>query len=199
VTTTPRAPARQRWLIPTLIVVLSVTIGGGLLLREVYRPSVVEQPSVAPALPESSSLAPEAQPGPGLVVMSPDALDHPQSQAVTTLIQDYFDAINGKDYPKWTAAVSQERRQTKTKAEWLGDYRSTKDGSILVYRIETVSPGELRVFVGFTSTQDLSDAPVGFPETCVRWRLILPVVLEDNRLRVDVTMAGTPEREKCTP
>jgi hypothetical protein len=175
-----------------------MTIGGGLLLREVYRPSVVEQPSSAPVLPESSSLAPEAQPGPGLVVMSPDALDHPQSQAVTTLMQDYFDAINAKDYPKWTVVVSQERRQTKTKAEWLGDYRSTKDGSILVYRVETVSPGELRVFVGFTSTQDLADAPVGFPETCVRWRLVLPVVLEDNRLRVDVTMAGTPEREKCT-
>jgi hypothetical protein len=195
--TTPRAPARQRWLIPTLIVVLSVTIGGGLLLREVYRPAVIEQPSTAPPLPESSSLSPGEQPGPGLVVLSPDVLDHPQSQAVNTLIQDYFDAINKKDYPKWLAAVSAERRQTKTKAEWQSDYRSTKDGSILVYRVETVSPGQLRVFVGFTSTQDLVDAPSGFPETCVRWRLILPVVSEENRLRVDVTLTGTPEREKC--
>jgi hypothetical protein len=177
-------------------VVLSVTIGSGLLLRELYRPAVVEQPSTAPPLPESSSLSPSEQPGPGLVVLSPDALDHPQSPAVNTLIQDYFDSINSKDYPKWAVAVSAERRQTKSKAAWLSDYRSTKDGSILVYRVETVSPGQLRVLVGFTSTQDLADAPQGFPETCIRWRLVLPVVSEENRLRVDV-MPGTPERERC--
>ena len=177
--------------------VLSVTISGGLLLRELYRPVTVEQPNTAPPLPESSTLSRAEQPGPGSAVLSPDALAHPQSQAVNTLIQNYFDAINGRDYAKWSAAVSAERRQTKSRSDWLADYRSTKDGSILVYRIETLSPGQLRVLVAFTSTQDLADAPLGFPETCVRWRLILPVVPEENRLRVDVTLPGTPEREKC--
>jgi hypothetical protein len=195
--TTSPGPARQRWLIPALIVVLSLTIGGGLLARELYQPPDLEPVNPAPPTVQGSLPAAE-QPGSSTVELTTDAADHPQGQGVRTLLQNYFNAINDRDYPKWTAAVTAERRQTKTRTEWLADFKSTKDGSILVYRIDTVSPGQLRVLVALTSTQNESDAPVGLPATCVRWRLALPVVMQDGGLRIDVVLAGAAtEREKC--
>ena len=195
--TTSTAPHRPRWLIPALIVLLSSTIGGGLLARELYRPADLEP--VIPAPPTvPSSLSAAEQPGPTTVELTPDAVAHPQEQGVRALLQNYFNAINDRDFLKWTVAVSAERRQTKTRPDWLLAFKSTRDGSILVYRIETVSPGQLRVLVGFTSTQNERDAPVGLPESCVRWRLALPVVMQDGGLRVDVVLPGTAtEREKC--
>lgn len=189
--------ARQRWLIPALVVVLSLTVAGGLLARELYR-----QPSEEPILPVtqplSSSLRPSEQPGPRTVGLTADATAHPQHEQVRAVLQSYFDAINNRDYGQWASSVSAERRQNKTRNEWTGEYRSTKDGSILVYRIETVEPAQLRVLVAFTSTQELSDAPVGVPETCIHWWLILPVVLQDGRWRLDAVAPGTtPERQKC--
>jgi hypothetical protein len=197
---TTLTPARQRWLIPTLIVLLSLTIGGGLLAREWYRPVAAALPAgenvVVPA-PVTTSLSPAEQPGSDVVGLTPDAAAHPQSKAVVALLQSYFTAINKKDYRLWTLAVSTERRQSKTEAEWQSDYRSTRDGSILAYRIESAALNQLRVLVAFTSTQDERDAPVGLPEHCIRWRLTLPVIVQGGGLRVDVTTTNAPERGKC--
>jgi hypothetical protein len=184
-------------LIPALIGALSMTIGGGLLAREAYRQPGQELDASA-VLPGPSSLPPAQQPGPATVEMTPDTAAHPQRETVRALLQSYFDAINERDYLLWASSVTVERRASKTRNEWLDDYSSTKDGSILVYRIETPGPGQLRVLAGFTSTQDLSDAPAGLRSDCIRWRLTLPVVLEEGRWRVDAVSPGTtPEREKC--
>lgn len=180
-----------------MIVVLSLTIGGGLLLREVYRPISIAQPSTVPSVVPSNPMAPEDEPGAAAVASTPDGADHPQAAGVVALLQGYFDAINARDYPRWVASVSAQRRETKSAAAWLSDYQSTKDGSILLYRIETVTPGQFRVFVGFTSTQDVEDAPADLPVSCIRWRLVLPVVTEATRLRVDVVLPGTPEHDRC--
>jgi hypothetical protein len=196
---TTSTPARQRWLIPTLIVLLSLTIGGGLLVRELYRPVSAETPgqSLISSAPVTTTLPPAQQPGPRVVGLTTDAAVHPQSAAVRALLQNYFDSINKRDYHLWTVAVSADRRATKTETEWKSDYKSTYDGSILAYRIETVGVGQLRVLVGFTSVQDVKDAPVGMPEPCIRWRLTLPVVMESGSLRVDITTTNAPEHEKC--
>ena len=67
--TTSTAPDRQRWLIPALIVLLSSTIGGGLLARELYRPADLEP--VIPAPPTvPSSLSAAEQPGPTTVELT---------------------------------------------------------------------------------------------------------------------------------
>jgi hypothetical protein len=177
--------------------VLSLTVGGGLLARELYR-RPDQAPAVPATLPASNPLRPSDQPGPRTVELTADAAAHPQHEQVRALLQSYFDAINNRDYVQWTSSVSAERRQNKTRNEWAGEYKSTQDGSILVYRIETVGQAQLRALVAFTSTQDIGEAPVGLPETCIHWRLTLPVVLQDGRWRVDAVAPGTtPEREKC--
>ncbi|MEV6911408.1 hypothetical protein [Amycolatopsis sp. NPDC051071] len=196
-TAQPRPSVRQRWLIPVVVVVISLTVGIGLLARDLYRrpEAPIAEPIVSAA---PSSVAPNEQPGPPVVEITPDVFAHPQYQNVRQVLQGYFDSINDRDYPKWTSVVSRERAKTKTATEWKKDYQSTRDGSILVYRIEPGAPSSLRVLVAFTSTQDVDDAPVYLPEACIRWRLVLPLRLESGSWRVDTTDGGTnPEHERC--
>ncbi|MEU4670716.1 hypothetical protein AB0F91_22695 [Amycolatopsis sp. NPDC023774] len=193
----PPAPARQRWLVPVLVVVLSITVGGGLLARELYRRPVVDTAgSIVPTTP--TPVDKNDQPGPGDVKVTDDAARHPEGEAVRTVLQDYFDGINRHDYDQWTRSVSNARIADNPRTKWTSDYRSTKDGSILLYRIEPGAGSSLRVLVGFTSTQSSNEAPEALKEGCIRWRLVLPMILEGGGYKIDTVTGGTlPEQEKC--
>lgn len=198
VSAVPVSPSPHRWLLPVLIVVVSLMVGGGLLARELYRVPDPE-PNAILALPSSTTRPLAQQPGPGTVELTPDAAAHPQHEVIRELLQTYFDSINSRDYDQWKTTVTKARIQAKSRQSWLQDYQSTKDGSILVYRIDAVSDQDLRVLVGFTSVQDPADAPDELSEaSCVHWKLTLPVTLESGRWKVD-TVAGytTPEVTKC--
>lgn len=190
----------QRWLIPALIVVVSLTVGGGLLARELYSSSSAAAPLVPGALPTSGTLAPEKQPGSGEVFMTLDATAHPDGTDVRGALQIYFNSINQKNFDLWASVASAKRLSKKPREAWLEDYKTTQDGSILVYRIEAPisTPRTLRVLVGFTSTQDVEKAPDGLPETCVRWRVVLPMINENGVWKIDEADGSTtPEKEKC--
>jgi hypothetical protein len=189
-------PGRQRWLLPALVVVLSVTVGGGLLAREVYRQPDQAQPAGFVVLP-SASASPSQEPGPGTVGLTPDAAAHPEGETIRGVLQAYFDAITDNDYAKWLGAVSDRRAQTKTREQLGRDYRSTHDGSVVVYRIESQGAGSLRVLVGFTSVQQPQDAPADAPFPCLHWRLVLPMVFESNVWKIDVAPSVPPEKDKC--
>ncbi|SFB59217.1 hypothetical protein SAMN05216266_12354 [Amycolatopsis marina] len=180
-----------------LVVVVSLTVGAGLLAREVYRlPGDVAVPMVT--VPSTSSLAPDEQPGSPTVELTPGAAAHPEHESVRQLLQTYFDAINGRSYERWMTTVTADRIQVQPRREWLVDYRSTRDGSIIVRRIETRADQRLHVLVGFTSTQDPEDAPVGLPVGCIRWNLTLPLQQENGQLKIAEVPAGTiPHREAC--
>ncbi|MTD52842.1 hypothetical protein GKO32_02455 [Amycolatopsis sp. RM579] len=183
---------------PTIIVVVSLMVGGGLLAREFYRVPD-QQPDAILALPSSTARPLGQQPGPSTVELTPDAAAHPQHEVIRLLLQTYFDSINNRNYNQWQTTVTQARIQTKSRAAWLQDFESTKDGSILVYRIDAVSSQDLRVLLGFTSVQDPRSAPQELPgASCVQWKLTLPVTLESGHWKVD-TVAGytTPEAIKC--
>ncbi|MGW3963857.1 hypothetical protein ACWED2_28850 [Amycolatopsis sp. NPDC005003] len=196
--TTPAPSSRQRWLVPVVVVVLSVTIGGGLLAREIYRrpDQPADDASIAVSTPASSSSgAPAAVDD---VRMTDDARAHPQADAVRKLLKKYFAAINTKQYQQWTDVVTEDRAAGQPRADWLKGVRTTKDTDALVYRIERSPASSLRVLVGFTSRQNVEDAPVFFREPCIKWRLVMPVVIEKNALRVAAVDGGPPpEHEKC--
>jgi hypothetical protein len=198
VSAVPAPPSPQRWLLPVLIVVVSMMVGGGLLARELYR-QPDPQPDAVLALPSTTTRPLEQQPGPSVVELTPDAAAHPQYENVRQLLQTYFDAINNRDYEKWKLTVTRIRIQAKPLADWLKDYHTTRDGSILVYRIDALSDRALRVLIGFTSTQNPQDAPPELPDaSCVHWRLTLPVTQEQGRWRLDtVASYTTPEIISC--
>lgn len=180
-----------------LVVVVAVAVAGGVLLRDVYQRGVPGEVKPVTA-PEASSLAPHEQPGSPLVQLTPDASDHPRDEIVRRLLQAYFDGINGRNYDRWKTSVTSERVRAKPEETWLRDYRSTKDGSILVHRIDTARDGKMNVLLSFTSTQDLRDAPVILQERCIRWWLALPVAVERGHWKIDTVPAGTiPEMAKC--
>ena len=79
---TAQPASRQRWLVPVLVVVVSVTVGGGLLARELYR-----RPQASPSEPivvatSTAPLSPAQEPGPDKVGVTPQAAMHPQDDAV---------------------------------------------------------------------------------------------------------------------
>jgi len=193
--------SRQRWLIPVVVVVLSVTVGGGLLARELYKRQDPAAPTGNEPIVVSSSttpLAPAEEPGSDTVRVTPDVVIHPQGDAVRKVIQSYFTAINTRDYRLWTVTVSAKRASQKPQKVWEKDLQSTKDGSILIYRIERGGGDSLRVLMAFTSVQDIADAPKDFPEKCIHWRLVLPLIEQGSSLRIDtVDTPSDPEREKC--
>jgi hypothetical protein len=197
--TTPAPSSRQRWLVPVVVVVLSVTVGGGLLAREIYRrpDQPADDTSVAVSTPSSSDVgAPAAVDDE--VRMTDDAKRHPQAEAVRRVLKKYFAAINGKQYQQWTAVVTDERAAGQSQSAWLKGVHTTKDSDALVYRIERSSGNSLRVLVGFTSRQNIEDAPLFFRETCIKWRLVMPMVIEDRTLKVAAVDGGPPpEHEKC--
>lgn len=196
--TSPAPSSRQRWLVPVVAVVLSVTVGGGLLAREIYRrpDQPADETTVSSAAPSSAgSGAPAA---PGVVRMTDDAKAHPRSDAVRKLLETYFDAINRKQYQLWTTTVSAERISQQPFGTWKLGVQSTTDSDALVYRIERGSGTSLRVLVGFTSEQNPEDAPKDLREKCIKWRLVLPVVSEKTGLKIDTVDPGpAPEHEKC--
>ncbi|MEU6642244.1 hypothetical protein ABZ863_06805 [Saccharomonospora sp. NPDC046836] len=190
-------PSPLRWLVPVLVVVVSLTIGGGLLARELYHLPDDDGDAAAPAQ-GTSVRVPREEPGSAQVELTPDAAAHPESEPVRTVLQEHFDAINGRDYDQWTTTVVAARVQAQSRRTWLTNYRSTRDGGIRVYRIEAAPEGRLRVLVGFTSTQDIVDAPPDLPEHCIRWWLGLPLTRESGEWRVDtVPTDASPVRAPC--
>ncbi|WP_052372348.1 hypothetical protein [Amycolatopsis taiwanensis] len=198
----PAAPAlstpHHRWLIASLIVVVSLMVGGGLITRELYR-RPERPPAVVVASPSGTTLPPTEQPGSPVVQLTPDAAAHPQHEDVRALLQQYFDSINSINYEAWKNTVTRARVQAKPRSVWESDYRSTKDGSILVYRIDSLPKGNLRVSLAFTSIQDPSAAPKELRASCLRWKLVLPLTLEGGHLRVDAAVTGSPapEMSRC--
>jgi hypothetical protein len=178
----------------------AVAAGGGVAAREFYKPKPVDDlatPPVVTAAP-STTVPAEAQPGPHVVMATQDVVDHPQFSEIGPMLQDHFDSINDKDYGKWRSTVTKQRAAGHPEQSWKSEYKSTRDGSILVHRIDAAADRKLRVMVAFTSTQAIEDAPQELPKSCIRWRIVLPLTREDNKWKIDVGSEGaSPRHDEC--
>ncbi|WP_157182598.1 hypothetical protein [Sciscionella marina] len=186
----------QPWLFAAVLFAVVVALAAGLLTRGWYvLPTRVATP-ITPSEPSPSKNG--AAPGSPVVSMSTDAAAHPDGARVRDALQTYFNSINEGSYTDWLRAVTTDRAEDKTRAQWKQEYRSTKDGSITVYRIERVGPGSLRVLLSFTSAQNPRDAPADFPHQCIRWRVVYPFALERGEWKLDSGQAGaSPQHDQC--
>ena len=116
---------------------------------------------------------PVAGAGSGDVLLSADAAAHPSAFAVLAQLQRYFDAINAGDYAAWQTTVTPDRVQPEQ--AWKDGYRSTRDGTIRIDRIDDEPGGALLVRVRFTSTQAVADAPPDLRVPRICWRSTLPM------------------------
>jgi hypothetical protein len=184
--------------LPLVIVTAAVALSVGLVARTVYHRTPATPQVVVTQPAPSSSAAPSALPGSPTIGLTVDAAANPMAEQVRQLLQAYFDSINNHDFDSWAQTVTSARRQSFTPNQWQKAFRSSKDGTILVYRIESAGDGELRVLLSFVSTQSLDAAPADFQFTCIRWQVVYPLSIEDGNWRLDVGPTNkSPEREQC--
>ncbi|ALG07612.1 hypothetical protein [Kibdelosporangium phytohabitans] len=180
------------------LIVVVIAAAGGYFVRELYRqPPTHKTVQEEPTQP-STPVPVDQQPGSGQVKARQEFAEHPLQGQIWPMLQAHFDSINHRDYQKWRSTVTRERAVNFPEQKWLEDYRTTRDGSILVHRIDSAPDRKLRVMVSFTSTQDIVDAPPELPKECIRWHIVLPLTREDNKWKIDIGPEGSsPRHEEC--
>lgn len=182
-------------------VVVVATGVTALVARHVYqRPATTEPPVVVST--SQPTLPPAQEPGSATVAVSPDAANSPEVGQVRQLAQQYFDAINTRNYDEWTSVVTPALADEQPRERFKQGYASTRDGSIEIVRIDETPDGAgLRVLLTFHSVQKVEDAPQNAPFTCVAWQVVWPVVDQGGTLRTDVSSSlgdrTVPLRQKC--
>jgi hypothetical protein len=186
---------RQLWLLPVLLITVIATAVGGLLARTWYEDPGPGSPA---AVVPTTAVPKGEQPGARTVQGTADATAHPLYATVRDLLQRYFNAINDKDYAAWQDTVISERVDLQPEDQWLAAYRTTEDGSAVIYRIELGEDDTARVLLTFTSTQDAADAPQELPVACINWSVVFPLIREEDGWKLDASPAGaSPQHERC--
>ncbi|MFC0539946.1 hypothetical protein [Kutzneria chonburiensis] len=182
---TPQAsPNRSTltWLIPITLLIAVCALVGGLIARQLYatsKPVDTKPPASAPSGPTTDTGHPDDTES---VYFTEFAKADPDADQVQRAIQNYFNAINKRDYKKWQQTMTPEAGG-QTESYWRNGYKSTVDKDMHIYRIEDTEQGA-DVFGSFTSYQDLADAPDELKATCVRWNMIWPMVSINGVFRI---------------
>jgi hypothetical protein len=181
-----------------LLITVIATALGALVARSLY----ADQPPPPPAAvePSPSAVPPSEQPGPADVQGTADATSHPLYKTLQPLLQRNFDAINAKDYAAWAATVTAARQEAQPKDKWDIDYKTTRDGSIVIYRIEAGGDATARVLLQFTSTQSLEQAPEELPAECIHWNVVWAFAKQKGEWKLAAgSTSASPQHEACTP
>jgi hypothetical protein len=197
----PSDPSRPNrwWIAPVLGVVVVATAAATLVVRTVYQQQPANPAPVVVAT-GSSSVPRGAEPGSPVVSVTPDVVRFAQHTEVRQLFQTYFDAINAKQYDTWRSVVTSDLAAEEPRSQFLTGYRSTRDGSIVVYRVDNAPDKGLRVLLTFHSVQAVADAPAKFPFSCVAWQVVSPLSWDADRKgwRIDAGVTGeSPQGRAC--
>jgi hypothetical protein len=127
------------------------------------------------------------------VRLSSDAHNHPRATEVQATLQQYFDAINSRDFAAWTRSVAAAQSAPQTQSKWTQDYSTTVDSNLTVVGIDD---DPLRARLMFTSEQDVELAPESLPVDCINWDVTYLLGDEDGRL---VLTGIDPSAQSMTP
>lgn len=128
------------------------------------------------------------------VRLSAEASLHPRSAEVQALLQDYFDAINNREYESWIGAVSTAQSAPQSEEEWQRDYASTVDSNLTVMVIKD-EPFRARLM--FTSQQSVQLAPTSLPVTCINWDMTYLLSEQDGHLVLSGIDPSTQSMTGC--
>lgn len=155
----------------------------GLLVHSLYQRADAGEPLAANV------------PGPVGPRLSPEAALAPRAGEIEALISAHYEAINRRDYQAWKKTVVARRHQETPEPLWREQLASTRDGDVVIHRIDPAPGGSLSVLMTFTSTQDPNLAPRETPYACLRWHVVYSVVRELNLPRLDM---GQPHSSYAT-
>jgi hypothetical protein len=164
-----------------LIIVVAAAAAGAGTWFAIGQAKAARPPAVLPSSPSAvvSSPAPASPPAaggpvspsapPGLVSLAPAAALYPGAGAIEGVINRYFEAINGRDYPAYL--TTQSPGNAMTVSQFQTGFESTRDSDVLITGISSGPDGRPAVNVSFTSRQRPNDGPEG--ETCTNWRVMM--------------------------
>ena len=113
------------------------------------------------------------------VRLSDQAAAHPRANDVQSVLQQYLDAINNRDYASWMGAVSSDQSAPQTEQQWTQDYSTTVDSNLAVM---VIADEPLRARMMFTSEQDVALAPPTLPVPCINWDITYLLSDQDGHL-----------------
>jgi hypothetical protein len=170
---------RRRLALPVavlIVVVAAAAAGAGTwyALRQAPAargPAVLHSSTPAgPSTPASSGpTGPASAPPADLASLAPAAALYPGASAIESVVNRYFQAINGRDYSAYQA--TQSPGIAMTASQFQAGFESTQDADVLVTGITTAPGGRPAADVTFTSRQQPQDGPEG--ESCTNWHVTM--------------------------
>ncbi len=184
----PAPGARRGWLtlpVAALIIAVAAAAAGAgtwyaLMQAPAARGPAVLHPSTpasasssagssSPAGSGPASAPPASAPPAGLASLAPAAALYPGASAIESVVNRYFQAINGRDYSAYQA--TQSPGIAMTAPQFQAGFASTRDSAVLITGITTMPGGQPAADVTFTSRQQPQDGPEG--ESCTDWRVTM--------------------------
>jgi hypothetical protein len=184
----PAPGARRGWLtlpVAALIIAVAAAMAGAGTWYVVGKAPAARPPaglsSSAPASPSGPSApaalgpassgptGPASAPPAGLASLAPAAALYPGASAIESVVNRYFQAINGRDYSAYQA--TQSPGIAMTASQFQAGFESTRDSDVLITGITTMPGGQPAADVTFTSRQQPQDGPEG--ESCTNWRVTM--------------------------
>ena len=173
--------ARRRLLalpVAVLIVVVAAAAAGAGTWYALRQAPAARGPAVlhsstpaSPGTPAGPATGPGAASAPpaGLASLAPAAALYPGASAIESVVNRYFQAINGRDYAVYQA--TQSPGMAMTASQFQAGFASTRDSDVLITGITTMPGGQPAADVTFTSRQQPQDGPEG--ESCTNWHVTM--------------------------
>ncbi len=132
-------------------------------------PAGPSTPASPPTPASSGPTGPASAPPAGRASLAPAAALYPGAGAIESVVNRYFQAINGRDYAAYQATRSPGIAMTAS--QFQAGFASTQDSDVLITGITTMPGGQPAADVTFTSRQQPQDGPEG--ESCTNWHVTM--------------------------
>ena len=159
---------RRRLALPVamLIVVVAAAAAGAGTWYALRQAPAARGPAV---LHSSTPTGPTSAPPAGLASLAPAAALYPGASAIESVVNRYFQAINGRDYSAYQA--TQSPGIAMTAPQFQAGFASTQDSDVHITAITTMPGGQPAADLTFTSRQQPQDGPEG--ESCTNWHVTM--------------------------
>ena len=213
-----RPPWRILVLVAAALLIAGAGTAGGLWLTSGQHPNhsasgthrtgslagATEQPSPSPTVTSSplpspsESVPPSPSPTPppsparaanGALTVSAAAAASPDAQPIATLLDNYFSAINSRNYPAYRSLLVPRLRHSFTRQKFASGYRSTADSHEKLLSIFPAGDGDTVAAIAFTSHQNPIDSPNGL-QACTRWHISIFLRPAGTGFLIDQAPAG---------
>jgi hypothetical protein len=124
-----------------------------------------------------------------MVTVASGASQDSNASSIAAFLDQYFTAINTRDYQSYFSLLGPQLQQGMTQAQFEKGFRSTADSSETLVGVSTASDGDLAAEVTFTSHQNPADSP-DHSDSCTNWDISLFLAQGGSGYTIDPAPSG---------